>query len=179
MAASSRARPGLPTIRRYEPRTTAPSPRMISGIIQKRRSRRQSVRGLNRSGLGEFLLVAALREAQGRRRGESLVYLTPPDAAPALPPETATLVEWGPGVDMRGRCIQVHASFSEGRDLEFQIDSPSYLTPANSRPTKSRAGRAVKRRLRARAGGSRRNRRKPNTRAEGGHDSDQVRPVTR
>jgi len=39
---------------------------------------------VNRSGLGEFLLVAALEKHEVDRAKVKFVYLNPPDAAPAL-----------------------------------------------------------------------------------------------
>jgi sulfonate transport system substrate-binding protein len=112
----------------YEPRTTAIIAKDDSGINKIEDLVGKSV-AVNRSGLGEFLLVAALEKHNVDRSAVKFVYLNPPDAAPAL---AAGKVDawsmWSPGVDIARLEYKAHDIFLEGRDLEFQIDYTSYLT---------------------------------------------------
>lgn len=112
----------------YEPRTTAIIAKDDSGIKTIEDLVGKSV-AVNRSGLGEFLLVAALEKHKVDRSKVKFVYLNPPDAAPAL---AAGKVDawsmWSPGVDIARLEYKAHDLFLEGRDLEFQIDFTSYLT---------------------------------------------------
>jgi sulfonate transport system substrate-binding protein len=112
----------------YEPRTTAIIAKDDSGINKVEDLVGKSV-AVNRSGLGEFLLVAALEKHKVDRSAVKFVYLNPPDAAPAL---AAGKVDawsmWSPGVDIARLEYKAHDIFLEGRDLEFQIDYTSYLT---------------------------------------------------
>jgi sulfonate transport system substrate-binding protein len=112
----------------YEPRTTAIIAKDDSGINKIEDLVGKSV-AVNRSGLGEFLLVAALEKHKVDRSAVKFVYLNPPDAAPAL---AAGKVDawsmWSPGVDIARLEYKAHDIFLEGRDLEFQIDYTSYLT---------------------------------------------------
>jgi sulfonate transport system substrate-binding protein len=111
----------------YEPRTTAIIAKDGSGIDKVEDLVGKSV-AVNRSGLGEFLLVAAL-EKHGIDRGKvRFIYLNPPDAGPAL---AAGKVDawsmWSPGVDIARLQYGAHDIFVEGRDLDFQIDYTSFL----------------------------------------------------
>jgi sulfonate transport system substrate-binding protein len=112
----------------YEPRTTAIIAKDDSGINTVEDLVGKSV-AVNRSGLGEFLLVAALEKHKIDRSAVKFVYLNPPDAAPAL---AAGKVDawsmWSPGVDIARLQYKAHDLFLEGRDLDFQIDYTSYLT---------------------------------------------------
>ena len=112
----------------YEPRTTAIIAKDDSGINKVEDLVGKSV-AVNRSGLGEFLLVAALEKHKIDRSAVKFVYLNPPDAAPAL---AAGKVDawsmWSPGVDIARLQYKAHDLFLEGRDLDFQIDYTSYLT---------------------------------------------------
>jgi sulfonate transport system substrate-binding protein len=112
----------------YEPRTTAIIAKDDSGINTIEDLVGKSV-AVNRSGLGEFLLVAALEKHKIDRAAVKFVYLNPPDAAPAL---AAGKVDawsmWSPGVDIARLQYKAHDLFLEGRDLDFQIDYTSYLT---------------------------------------------------
>lgn len=67
----------------YEPRTTAIIAKDDSGINKVEDLVGKSV-AVNRSGLGEFLLIAALEKHKVDRSKVKFVYLNPPDAAPAL-----------------------------------------------------------------------------------------------
>ncbi|GLH80037.1 ABC transporter substrate-binding protein [Bradyrhizobium sp. SSBR45G] len=112
----------------YEPRTTAIIARDDSGINKIEDLVGKSV-AVNRSGLGEFLLVAALEKHKVDRSKVKFVYLNPPDAAPALASgKVDAWSMWSPGVDIARLDYKAHDIFLEGRDLEFQIDYTSYLT---------------------------------------------------
>jgi len=112
----------------YEPRTTAIIARDDSGINKVEDLVGKSV-AVNRSGLGEFLLVAALEKHKVDRAAVKFVYLNPPDAAPALASgKVDAWSMWSPGVDIARIEYKAHDIFLEGRDLEFQIDYTSYLT---------------------------------------------------
>lgn len=67
----------------YEPRSTAIIAKDDSGIHSVKDLAGKSV-AVNRSGLGEFLLVAALEKHGVDRKKVKFVYLNPPDAAPAF-----------------------------------------------------------------------------------------------
>jgi sulfonate transport system substrate-binding protein len=112
----------------YEPRTTAIIAKDDSGINKVEDLVGKSV-AVNRSGLGEFLLVAALEKHGVDRSAVKFVYLNPPDAAPALASgKVDAWSMWSPGVDIARLEYKAHDIFLEGRDLEFQIDYTSYLT---------------------------------------------------
>lgn len=112
----------------YEPRTTAIIAKDGSGIDRIEDLVGKSV-AVNRSGLGEFLLVAALEKHKVDRNAVKFVYLNPPDAAPALASgKVDAWSMWSPGVDIARLEYKAHDLFLEGRDLEFQIDYTSYLT---------------------------------------------------
>jgi sulfonate transport system substrate-binding protein len=112
----------------YEPRTTAIIAKDDSGINRIEDLVGKSV-AVNRSGLGEFLLVAALEKHKIDRSAVKFVYLNPPDAAPALASgKVDAWSMWSPGVDIARLEYKAHDLFLEGRDLEFQIDYTSYLT---------------------------------------------------
>jgi sulfonate transport system substrate-binding protein len=112
----------------YEPRTTAIIAKDDSGINKIEDLVGKSV-AVNRSGLGEFLLVAALEKHKIDRSAVKFVYLNPPDAAPALASgKVDAWSMWSPGVDIARLEYKAHDIFLEGRDLEFQIDYTSYLT---------------------------------------------------
>ncbi|MCQ4159065.1 NrtA/SsuA/CpmA family ABC transporter substrate-binding protein [Roseomonas sp. GC11] len=110
-----------------EPRTTAIIARRDSGITGIPGLKGRSV-AVNRSGLGEFLLIAALEKHGLSRNDVRVVYLNPPEAAPAF---AAGKVDawsmWSPGVDIARSEYGAHDIFVEGRDLGFQIDFSSYL----------------------------------------------------
>jgi sulfonate transport system substrate-binding protein len=112
----------------YEPRTTAIIARDDSGINKIEDLVGKSV-AVNRSGLGEFLLVAALEKYKVDRSKVRFVYLNPPDAAPALASgKVDAWSMWSPGVDIARLEYKAHDIFLEGRDLDFQIDYTAYLT---------------------------------------------------
>jgi sulfonate transport system substrate-binding protein len=111
----------------YQPRSTAIIAKDDSGINRIEDLVGKSV-AVNRSGLGEFLLVAALEKHKVDRNAVKFVYLNPPDAAPALASgKVDAWSMWSPGVDIARSDYKAHDLFLEGRDLDFQIDFSSFL----------------------------------------------------
>jgi sulfonate transport system substrate-binding protein len=111
-----------------DPRTTAIIALDGSGIERVEDLVGKSV-AVNRSGLGEFLLVAALEKHNIDRDKVKFVYLNPPDAAPAFSQgKIDAWSMWSPGVDIARANYKAHNVFLEGRDLDFQIDFNSYVT---------------------------------------------------
>ncbi|MFD1704347.1 NrtA/SsuA/CpmA family ABC transporter substrate-binding protein [Methylopila henanensis] len=112
----------------YRPRTTAIIAKDGSGIDSVKDLVGKSV-AVNRSGLGEFLLVAALEKNGIDRSKVNFVYLNPPDAAPALASgKVDAWSMWSPGVDIARVEYKAHDIFLEERDLDFQIDFTTWLT---------------------------------------------------
>jgi sulfonate transport system substrate-binding protein len=112
----------------YRPRTTAIIAKDGSGIDRVEDLIGKSV-AVNRSGLGEFLLVAALEKHGIDRSKVNVVYLNPPDAAPALASgKVDAWSMWSPGVDIARYEYKAHDVFLEERDLDFQIDFTTWLT---------------------------------------------------
>jgi sulfonate transport system substrate-binding protein len=110
-----------------DPRTTAIIAKDGSGINTVADLAGKSV-AVNRSGLGEFLLVAALEKYHVDRRQVRFVYLNPPEAAPAFGSgQVDAWAMWSPGVDIARSQYKGHDVFLEGRDLDFQIDFNSWL----------------------------------------------------
>lgn len=111
-----------------DPRSTAIIARDGSGIDRVEDLAGKSV-AVNRSGLGEFLVVAALEKHKVDRNAVKFVYLNPPDAAPAFSQgKVDAWSMWSPGVDIARANYKGHTIFLEGRDLDFQIDFNSYVT---------------------------------------------------
>lgn len=112
----------------YDPRTTAIIAKDSSGINKVEDLVGKTV-AVNRSGLGEFLLIAALEKHNVDRSKVNIVYLNPPDAAPALASgKVDAWSMWSPSVDIARQENKAHDVFNEGRDLDFQIDYSSYVT---------------------------------------------------
>ena len=110
----------------YEPRTTAIIARDDSGINKIEDLVGKSV-AVNRSGLGEFMLVAALEKHKVDRSAVKFVYLNPPDAAPPSRPEKST----------PGRC-GVPASTSPGSNTRRTTSSSKgaiWISRSIIRPT--------------------------------------------
>ncbi|MFH3481479.1 NrtA/SsuA/CpmA family ABC transporter substrate-binding protein [Xanthobacter variabilis] len=127
----------------YEPRTTAIIAKDGSGIDKVEDLVGRSV-AVNRSGLGEFLLVAALEKHGIDRSKVKFVYLNPPDAAPALASgKVDAWSMWSPGVDIARQDYKAHDVFVEGRDLDFFIDYSSYLTSSAFAEQNSQIVKAV------------------------------------
>lgn len=111
-----------------DPRSTAIIARDGSGIERVEDLVGKTV-AVNRSGLGEFLLVAALEQHGIERSRVNVVYLNPPDAAPAFGQgKVDAWSMWSPGVDIARANYRAHDVFLEGRDLPFQIDFTSWVT---------------------------------------------------
>ena len=112
-----------------DPRTTAIIAKDGSGIDHVPDLAGKSV-AVNRSGLGEFLLVAALEKHGVDRSKVRFVYLNPPEAAPAFASgQVNAWSMWSPQVDIARHQFGAHTMFLEGRDLDFQIDFTSFLMP--------------------------------------------------
>jgi sulfonate transport system substrate-binding protein len=110
-----------------EPRTTAIIVKDSSGINSVPELVGKSV-AVNRSGVAEFLLVAALEKYHVDRSKVKVVYLNPPEAAPAFGSgQVDAWAMWSPGVDIARSQYKGHDIFVEGRDLDFQIDFNSWL----------------------------------------------------
>jgi sulfonate transport system substrate-binding protein len=110
-----------------EPRNTAIIAKDSSGINSIADLAGKSV-AVNRSGLGEFLLVAALEKFHVDRSKVKFVYLNPPEAAPAFgSAQVDAWAMWSPGVDIARSQYKAHDIFLEGRDLDSQIDFNSWL----------------------------------------------------
>jgi sulfonate transport system substrate-binding protein len=111
-----------------EPRTTSIIAKNSSGINSVADLVGKSV-AVNRSGVAEFLLVAALEKYHVDRSKVRVVYLNPPEAAPAFGSgQVDAWAMWSPGVDIARSQYKAHDIFVEGRDLDFQIDFNSWLT---------------------------------------------------
>ena len=112
-----------------DPRTTAIIARNGSGIDHVGDLAGKSV-AVNRSGLGEFLLVAALEKYGVDRSKVRFVYLNPPEAAPAFASgQVDAWSMWSPQVDIARHQFKAHTIFLEGQELDFQIDVSSFLMP--------------------------------------------------
>jgi sulfonate transport system substrate-binding protein len=121
-----------------------------TAIIVKKNSGIDSVKDLagkrvavNRSGLGEFLLVAALEKHGVPREAVEFAYLNPPDAAPAFGQgKVDAWSMWSPGVDIAREKYNGKDIFLEGRDLDFLIDYSTLVTSrdfATANPALTRA----------------------------------------
>jgi len=110
-----------------EPRTTAIIAKDNSGINGVPDLVGKSV-AVNRSGVAEFLLVAALEKYHVDRSKVKVVYLNPPEAAPAFGSgQVDAWAMWSPAVDIARSQYKGHDIFVEGRDLDFHIDFNSWL----------------------------------------------------
>ncbi len=110
-----------------QPRTTAIIAKDSSGITKVEDLKGKTV-AVNRSGLGEFLLIAALEKHGLGRDSVRIVYLNPPEAAPAFGSgQVDAWSMWSPQVDIARAQFNGHNVFLEGRDLDFQIDFNSFL----------------------------------------------------
>ncbi|AWN55236.1 NrtA/SsuA/CpmA family ABC transporter substrate-binding protein [Methylobacterium sp. 17Sr1-1] len=127
----------------YSPRSTA--------IIVKKNSGIDSVKDLagkkvavNRSGLGEFLLVAALEKHGVDRKTVEVVYLNPPDASPAFGQGRVDAWSmWTPAVDIARDQYDAKNIFFEGTDLDFLIDYSSLVSLRDFTTKNSALVRAV------------------------------------
>lgn len=78
---------------------------------------------VNRSGLGEFILVAALEKYGIPRETVEFIYLNPPDAAPAFGQgKVDAWAIWSPTVDIARDQYDAKNIFFQATDLDFSID---------------------------------------------------------
>ena len=127
----------------YSPRSTAIIVKKSSGInsVADLAGRKVAV---NRSGLGEFLVIAALAKHHVDRDKVEFVYLNPPDAAPAFAQgKVDAWSMWSPGVDIARYSNDAKDIFIEGRDLDFLIDYSSLVTRRKFTEENSELVRAV------------------------------------
>src|SRR5471032_115006 len=127
----------------YSPRSTAIIVKKSSGInsVADLAGRKVAV---NRSGLGEFLLIAALEKNHVDRSKVEFVYLNPPDAAPAFAQGVVDAWSmWSPAVDISRYSNDAKDIFNEGRDLDFLIDYSSLVTRRKFTEENSELIRAV------------------------------------
>ena len=127
----------------YSPRSTAIIVKKSSGInsVADLAGRKVAV---NRSGLGEFLVIAALEKHHVDRDKVEFVYLNPPDAAPAFAQgKVDAWSMWSPGVDIARYSNDAKDIFIEGRDLDFLIDYSSLVTRRKFTEENSELVRAV------------------------------------
>lgn len=112
----------------YKPRSTAIIVKKDSGIDSVADLKGKSI-AVNRSGLGEFLLIAALEKHGLAREDVTVVYLNPPDAAPAFGQgKVDAWSMWTPAVDIAREQFDAKDIFFEGTDLDFLIDYSSLVT---------------------------------------------------
>ncbi|GAB7549203.1 NrtA/SsuA/CpmA family ABC transporter substrate-binding protein [Cupriavidus sp. 8B] len=127
----------------YSPRSTAIIVKKTSGINSVKDLVGRKV-AVNRSGLGEFLLVAALEKHGVDRAKVEFVYLNPPDAAPAFGQgKVDAWSMWTPGVDIARSQYDAKDIFFEGTDLDFLIDYSSLVTQRRFAVDNSALVRAV------------------------------------
>jgi sulfonate transport system substrate-binding protein len=127
----------------YSPRSTAIIVKKSSGINSVADLAGRKV-AINRSGLGEFLLIAALEKHHVDREKVEFVYLNPPDAAPAFAQGRVDAWSmWSPAVDIARNSNDAKDIFNEGRDLDFLIDYSSLVTRRKFTEENSELIRAV------------------------------------
>lgn len=131
------------TFQVYSPRSTAIIVKKSSGInsVADLVGRKVAV---NRSGLGEFLLVAALEKHHIDKNKVEFVYLNPPDAAPAFAQgKVDAWSMWSPAVDIARFKDDAKDIFNEGRDMDFLVDYSSLVTRRKFTQENSALVRAV------------------------------------
>lgn len=127
----------------YQPRSTAVIVKKDSGIetIADLVGKKVAV---NKAGLGEFLVVAALEKNGIDRDKVEFVYLNPPDAAPAFAQgKIDAWSMWSPGVDIARFQNDAKDIFNEGKDLDFLIDYSSLVSTRKFSEENSELIRAV------------------------------------
>ena len=111
-----------------KPRTTAIITREESGITRIEDLVGKTV-AVNRSGLGEFLLVAALEKHHIDRSKVNVIFLNPPDAGPAFAAgKIDAWSTWGITTEIARTKNKTRDLFIESRDLDYQVDFPCMLT---------------------------------------------------
>lgn len=127
----------------YSPRSTAVIAKKTSGInsVADLVGKRVAV---NKAGLGEFLVVAALEQNGIDRSKVEFVYLNPPDAAPAFAQgKVDAWSMWSPGVDISRFENDAKDVFNEGRDIKFLVDYSSLVSTRQFSEENSELVRAV------------------------------------
>jgi sulfonate transport system substrate-binding protein len=83
---------------------------------------------VNKAGLGEFLLVAALEKYNVPRESVTFTYLNPPDAAPAFGSGKVDAWSiWSGPLELAEVQYQAKKIFVDGDELDKQIDFSTYL----------------------------------------------------
>ena len=83
---------------------------------------------VNKAGLGEFLLVAALEKYNVPRESVTFTYLNPPDAAPAFGAGKVDAWSiWSGPLELAEVQYGAKRIFEDGKELDKQIDFGSYL----------------------------------------------------
>jgi sulfonate transport system substrate-binding protein len=83
---------------------------------------------VNKAGLGEFLLVAALEKYNVPRDSVTFTYLNPPDAAPAFGAGKVDAWSiWSGPLELAEVRYGAKRIFEDGKELDKQIDFGSYL----------------------------------------------------
>jgi sulfonate transport system substrate-binding protein len=83
---------------------------------------------VNKAGLGEFLLVAALEKYSVPRDSVTFTYLNPPDAAPAFGAGKVDAWSiWSGPLELAEVQYGAKRIFEDGKELDKQIDFGSYL----------------------------------------------------
>lgn len=83
---------------------------------------------VNKAGLGEFLLVAALEKYSVPRDSVTFTYLNPPDAAPAFGAGKVDAWSiWSGPLELAEVQYGAKRIFEDGKELDKQIDFSSYL----------------------------------------------------
>ena len=83
---------------------------------------------VNRAGVAEFLLVAALEKYRVPREQVNVVYMNPPDAAPAFAAgKVDAWAIWTGPLEMAEVQYGAQRIFEEGKELEQAVDFGTYL----------------------------------------------------
>jgi sulfonate transport system substrate-binding protein len=113
----------------YLPRTTAiiarnPDIKSVKDLLGRKVA-------VNRSGLGEMLLIAALEKNHLDPAEVDMVYLGPADAGPALAADKVDAwAMWSPAVDIARQNYKAHNVFEE-KDLDYLLDFSTFLITRN------------------------------------------------
>ncbi|MCB4320727.1 aliphatic sulfonate ABC transporter substrate-binding protein [Alcaligenes sp. 13f] len=111
----------------YSPRSTQIIVKKNSGIDQVSDLVGKRI-AVNKAGLGEFLVVAALEKHNIDLKDVQFVYLNPPDAGPAFASNKVDAwAMWSPGVEISLIANDAKSLFFEGKDLDFLIDYSSLV----------------------------------------------------
>jgi sulfonate transport system substrate-binding protein len=110
-----------------KPRTSAILTLPNSGINSVKDLAGKNV-AVNKAGLGEFLLVAALEKYNVPRESVTFTYLNPPDAAPAFGSGKVDAWSiWSGPLELAEVQYQAKKIFVDGDELDKQIDFSTYL----------------------------------------------------